>query len=139
VQINADELVPDLSSDLPENKREKKLHHYKEVKQQLKQEQFFSNNCVLYDLYVYLYFNMFKIFNFAWVDMRPNIMQFTQFIQNIYENQFIPLSGQMIKEFVLGIEQELANFKRKSPEIYYRLLDEDLFRDEEVKRGGQQK
>mmetsp|Transcript_11137 Transcript_11137/g.18690 ORF Transcript_11137/g.18690 Transcript_11137/m.18690 type:complete len:83 (-) Transcript_11137:123-371(-) len=82
---------------------------------------------------------MFKIFNFAWVDMRPNIMQFTQFIQNIYENQFIPLSGQMIKEFVLGIEQELANFKRKSPEIYYRLLDEDLFRDEEVKRGGQQK
>jgi len=46
-----------------------------------------------------MYFIVFKLFNQAWVDQKPGIMKFTQFLHVIYEEQFVDKIHDIIDEY----------------------------------------
>lgn len=36
------------------------------------------------------YYIIFKLFNDRWIKAKPNIMEFTQFFDNVYNKDFMP-------------------------------------------------
>jgi len=66
----------------PENKKEE--FEISAIKMQLKNELFFRNHCIFTELFEYLFFHVFKMFNDTWVDQHPGIMEFTQFLQSVF-------------------------------------------------------
>ena len=66
---------------------------------QIVQEAFFEKQ-ILLPLINHLYFIVFKLFNQSWVDQKPGIMKFTQFLHVIYEEQFLGNINDIISEYV---------------------------------------
>ena len=54
-----------------------------------------------YPLMTYLYFNIFTLFNEEWVKAKPGIMQFNQFLDDIYGLKF----HKNIKQILSGYEE----------------------------------
>ena len=52
---------------------------------QLVQEEFFQKENPLWPIFNHMYFIVFKLFNQSWVHQKASIMQFTQFLNVIYE------------------------------------------------------
>lgn len=48
---------------------------------------------------------MFKLFNERWVEKKPNIMEFTQFLQTVYQEEFLKLVPKMTVEYVFRIRE----------------------------------
>mmetsp|Transcript_39565 Transcript_39565/g.60461 ORF Transcript_39565/g.60461 Transcript_39565/m.60461 type:complete len:120 (+) Transcript_39565:712-1071(+) len=72
----------------------------KELIRQMKIEQFLKNHCFLLEVFEHLYFQVFKLFNDTWVDQRPGIMNFTQILQNVFTDVFLPKSHHFLKEYI---------------------------------------
>ncbi len=75
-------------------------------------EQFLKNNCVLLEVFEHLYFQVFKLFNDTWVDQRPGIMNFTQFLQNVFTDVFTPKAHHFLKEFIFQMQQQIKKGDR---------------------------
>lgn len=54
----------------------------------------------LVPVFQHLYFTIFKQFCQAWVEERPNIMDFTQFIDKIYDKKFKPQAEGVVMEYI---------------------------------------
>ena len=73
-----------------EKKEQKKgwNSEYYQLRQQISDEKVFSNS-MLFEFFNHLYFSLFKMLNDRWVEEKPNIMEFTQFFQKVYEEEFL--------------------------------------------------
>ena len=63
------------------------------------------------DLFNHLYFEMFKLFNHHWSEKHPtNIMIFNHFIQDLYNDEFIPLFEDCVKYYFKEIRHDKFEF-----------------------------
>lgn len=91
----------DKKESVKNRKDEKKKFNseYHQLKQQLSDEELFSQS-MLFGFFNHLYFTLFKMLNDQWVAEKPNIMEFTQFLQKIYEEQFLYNITQVTNEYI---------------------------------------
>ena len=52
----------------------------------------------LSDLMDYFYYKVFELFNTKWREAKVGIMEFNQFFERVYENDFLPHYAKFIQE-----------------------------------------
>lgn len=68
---------------------------------QIKVENFFKQECVLQDLFNYLYLAVLSLFCDHWVDVKHDIMRFNQFLNHfIFDEVFLPQSVAILEGYI---------------------------------------
>jgi len=63
----------------------------------------YNYNEVLLLVFNHLYYELFLMFNTKWVENKMNIMEFTQFFKNLYNNDFYPRIIEIINKFAAKV------------------------------------
>ena len=66
----------------------------------LRKEQHFNTLEDLIEVMDYFYFKIFMLFNEKWVDAKVGIMEFNQFLERVYEQDFLPFYYKYLVEYL---------------------------------------
>jgi hypothetical protein len=54
----------------------------------------------LYEVLTFIYFKIFTEFNKKWMEKKPTIMEFNQFLDNVYGTSFKNKIGGLVEDFL---------------------------------------
>jgi len=66
----------------------------------MQSEKGFDLNTILLEVFDYWYFKVFEAFNDKWKVQKPGIMEFNQFLDRVYTNDFLTNHHRHLQDYI---------------------------------------